>query len=324
MLKKLSPFFKFPQPVDEPDGRDNTGQHHVSFHKYHGAGNDFILLDNSDGKYNALCQDEAQLRRMCERRFSIGADGVVVLSKHTDYAFQMTYFNADGREGSLCGNGSRCAVAFAKQLGMLHYNEAHFLAFDGLHYAIFDDINHLIHLKMSNVTDITVHNEDEYFVDSGSPHHILFTDGHIHEMDIMKHAMDIRKSDLYPAAVNFNLVWPNPEGYLEIRTHERGVEAETFACGTGAVAAVLAHSLRNHRTQSSQGGSPDLPKVIPGLCHFPKCHIDPDAMEHTHVKAKGGQLIVTYEKAGERHFKEIYLIGPAEYVFSGTYSIPND
>ena len=339
MLQKLKPFFQkmplVPDSHQDPLGpRSHTPappvthgsqtSRHLAFHKYQGAGNDFIMVDNTEGKLDYFCDDEQSVRRLCDRRFGVGADGLIQICKHPELMFEMKYYNCDGREGSLCGNGARCAVAFAKQLGLLHFNEAHFLAWDGPHFGLYDDVNDLVHVKMADVSDFTQHDEHNFLVNTGSPHHVAFLQTALEDLNLLSAARDIRYGDLYKdteGGINVNFVQVDQEGTLHIRTYERGVEAETLACGTGSVAAVLAHAYR--KSQPSTNHSPVSAKVssVPARCHVRSCNIDPGQMVHTHVKARGGHLIVAYERAGGKGFRDVYLIGPAKYVFSGTYTV---
>ncbi|ELT99955.1 hypothetical protein CAPTEDRAFT_200521 [Capitella teleta] len=280
----------------------------ISFHKYQGAGNDFILLDNTKGGYAFICSSPEYIREICHRRFGVGADGLIAISKPAAgcYDFRMTYYNCDGFEGSMCGNGARCAVSFARQLGLLQYNEARFLAYDGVHFAIYDELHANVHVKMNIDGKITKLDETSYFVDTGSPHVVRFVAEGLDELNVEVLGRQICDSGAFPSTsggVNVNFVQLDQDDGLQIRTYERGVGAETYACGTGSVAAALVHA---HRASST---------VAMTMCN--RCVWN---ARHTHVKVKGGELSVAFDWNAEQGFSEVYLVGPAQYVYSGTYT----
>jgi diaminopimelate epimerase len=253
----------------------------LTFYKYHGAGNDFIIVDNRDLKFPA--DNISYVEWLCDRRFGIGADGLMLLQDYEGYDFEMRYYNSDGREASMCGNGGRCIVAFANHLGIIQ-EKTSFIAVDGPHEAILEpdgDVN----LKMSDVNEV-VNEVNEYFLDTGSPHFVKFMDT-LDDVDIFTEGRKIRYSDRFKEkGTNVNFV--QQEGnQLTVYTYERGVEAETLACGTGITASALSAALRN-----------GLNKGI-----YP-------------VKAKGGNLSVSFEKT-ETGFTNIWLKGPAAFVFKG-------
>jgi diaminopimelate epimerase len=256
----------------------------IAFFKYHGTGNDFIMIDDRD---MALGSDFInQIPRLCHRHFGIGADGVILIRNHADYDFEMVYFNPDGSQ-SLCGNGSRCAVAFAKYLGMISGLETRFLAFDGPHYAKID--GEVIHLSMADNDNLRSLRED-FFANTGSPHFVRV----VRDLDtcpVVPEGRKIRYDDQFGAGgTNVNFISIDKEkNTLEIRTYERGVEDETWSCGTGITAASLAASRL-------------------GL----KSPVD--------ILAKGGRLSVSFDTDDSGCFKNIFLIGPAKFVFSGTIS----
>ncbi|MGC6470889.1 MAG: diaminopimelate epimerase [Flavobacteriales bacterium] len=251
----------------------------ISFSKYQGAGNDFIIIDNRLVDFD--CSNTQLINTLCNRRIGIGADGLILLNNHDKYDFEMLYFNADGNLSSMCGNGSRCVVDFAKQLNIFE-SECHFLAFDGPHHAKwFED---KVCIQMSNVNQIEI-GEDYFFLDTGSPHYVKFVKN-IDEIDLLTMGQAIRYNNRFTKeGTNVNFVELNNFG-ISIRTYERGVEAETLACGTGAVACALS----------------TYTKGLIQLNSIP-------------VKVKGGMLLVNFEK--ERHFKNIYLSGPYQCVFKG-------
>jgi len=253
----------------------------ISFYKYHGAGNDCICIDNRAGQF--LKKEEQKLiARLCHRNFGIGADGLILLEKHPAYDFEMIYYNADGARGSMCGNGGRCAVAFAHFLGIVK-KQALFLAVDGPHPAVVERAD-WIQLKMNDVNDIEA-NTAFYFLDTGSPHYVTYVDD-LATTDIISRGRSIRYNERFAKeGTNVNFIQSNGTA-LEIATYERGVENETLACGTGITAAAIVHHL--------QAGAPS-----------------PVA-----IKAKGGELSVSFEaKSGQ--FSNIWLNGPAVKVFEG-------
>ncbi len=256
----------------------------IQFEKYQGTGNDFIMIDNREKNFNA---NELAISELCDRKFGIGADGVIVIENHESLDFNMIYFNPDGSQ-SFCGNGSRCAVAFAKTLGMIG-DETNFLSTDGAHYA---KMNHgLVELKMHDVTQVEK-NVPHYIINTGSPHYMLFVQD-VDAIDILPEAKSIRYSDRFKdEGINVNFVEPNGDG-IRIRTYERGVENETLSCGTGVTAAVLADALRKEA---------------------------PEGVYQTNVESQGGQLSVKFTFSNEG-FSEIFLIGPAEKTFSGNIVI---
>jgi diaminopimelate epimerase len=243
----------------------------LSFYKYQGTGNDFIMIDNRAQIFN---KDNFLISRLCDRKFGIGADGLILLEKHPECDFEMIYFNPDGSQ-SLCGNGSRCAVKFAHKLGIIS-DQTLFKAIDGFHEAFI--LNNLVHLKMSDVNEITFLDPD-VFINTGSPHHISFKKN-LADVDVLKEGRNIRYSNRYNQnGTNVNFVDLHDDNSISIRTYERGVESETLSCGTGAVAASLA------------------------------------------AATLGGELQVSFKKVDEQKFEDIFLIGPAELVFTGTFKI---
>lgn len=255
----------------------------LNFSKYQGTGNDFILIDNR----NEIFPTEHELiTKLCDRRFGIGADGLILIENHPDSMdYRMIYYNSDGTQ-SLCGNGSRCGFAFAKSLGIVT-NEARFEASDGIH-----DIKEehgTIHFGFPPIEN-KIHNEgDDKFLNTGSPHHIRFVDD-VDEIDVFTEGKKIRNLSVYSSQngtnVNFAQLLPNG---VKMRTYERGVEDETLSCGTGATAVALV---------ASQHGLESPIKL----------------------KTKGGELTVSFELE-DGFFKNIWLAGPAKKVFEGTVNI---
>lgn len=253
----------------------------LSFYKYQGTGNDFVIIDNRSLIFDK--EDLNLISRLCDRKFGIGADGLILIENHFEFDFEMIYFNPDGSQ-SLCGNGSRCAVHFAHKLGIISEN-TQFKAVDGYHEAFIKD--GLIHLKMGPVKKIGFLDDSDLFINTGSPHHICFVED-LPLVDVLTEGKKIRYSDLYPnGGSNVNFVNLHNDNSLSIRTYERGVEAETLSCGTGAVAAALASTTRNFQSPV-------------------KLH------------TLGGELEVSFKQIDSNNFDEIYLIGPAQLVFTGT------
>ena len=261
----------------------------IEFSKYHGAGNDFIVIDNRDKLYSI---SENQINDICQRRYGIGADGLMILEKSNKYDFHMKYYNSDGKEGSMCGNGGRCIVAFAKDLGIIN-NETIFDAVDGVHKASINKSSHNsydISLEMNNVDEITQDSES-YFLDTGSPHHIEFVDN-IEDIDVFRKGKEIRYSNKYKHinGTNVNFIKVNNDS-LSIRTYERGVEDETHACGTGATAAAIAYAFKN--------------KIY---------------NKEISLHAVGGILRLKFDHI-DNTFTNIILSGPTKFVYKGTISV---
>jgi len=252
----------------------------ISFEKYQGTGNDFIMIDD---RSNQLNLDQLPVPDLCDRRFGIGADGLIVIREHKNLDFEMIYFNSDGSQ-SFCGNGSRCAVAFAKSLGMIT-SSCEFLSTDGAHTARFD--GDLVELDMHDVSHIETTSSD-YIINTGSPHYLKFVDS-VEDVDIIPTAHNVRYNDTYKAeGINVNFLEPTETG-LNIRTYERGVENETLSCGTGVTAAAIALYLKSDQSQSSF---------------------------NTTIHTLGGELEVSFETDGTT-FHKIVLKGPAKKTFEG-------
>jgi diaminopimelate epimerase len=259
----------------------------LDFRKYHGAGNDFILVDDRAGA-DFPTNDVEWIARLCDRHFGIGADGLILLRNHPAYDFEMIYFNSDGRPSTMCGNGGRCIVAFARDLGIIRTAECRFLAADGPHGARLLP-NGRVALQMTDVAEIET-GEDFFFLDTGSPHYVRFVTD-LAGVAVVPAARAIRYGDRFrTAGTNVNFVEPLATG-LRIATYERGVEDETLACGTGVTAAALAHAARHKQ-------------------------YGPQAIT---VQAKGGMLEVRFDYRADAGFQNVWLHGPAEFVFSGTW-----
>tara|TARA_B100000508_G_scaffold141026_1_gene145314 strand:+ start:101675 stop:102454 length:780 start_codon:yes stop_codon:yes gene_type:complete len=257
----------------------------IKFNKYQGTGNDFVMIDCTGEASLEITEEVVQ--GLCDRRFGIGADGLIAIYEHNSYDFEMRYYNSDGSR-SFCGNGARCAVAFANKLGLID-QQARFLAIDGEHEASFDGTDTT--LKMGDVQQIEIRGE-EYIINTGSPHYISFVD-ELSTMDIVDFGKKIRYSDEFTNdGINVNLAETVERSSLSVLTYERGVEDETFSCGTGVTAVALAYAVKE------------------------ELELDFEVK----IKVKGGNLKVRGRRKDEG-FESIYLIGPATFVYEGTISI---
>lgn len=253
-----------------------------TFYKYQGTGNDFIMIDNRTGTFSK--NDTKLVAFLCDRRFGIGADGLILLEDDSNADFRMVYYNSDGNQSSMCGNGGRCIMAFARQLGIVE-DEATFIATDGMHEATADS-NGIISLKMKDVNMVTVY-ENYVYLDTGSPHHVEMTDG-LDTMDVKKIGAQIRYSGMYgDEGSNVNFVDYVGTDKFAVRTYERGVEDETLSCGTGVTAVAIAMKTL---------GKTNKNKVV--------------------LQTLGGELEVSFTQNGKQ-FTDIYLTGPATFVFKG-------
>lgn len=266
----------------------------ISFGKYEGAGNDFILIDKRTIEFEPIPKMVAAL---CDRHFGIGADGMMLLSIGRGEAeFDMRYFNSDGHEATMCGNGGRCITLFAHHLGIGGRNKR-FSSVDGLHRASLlrcDEIKGLVELQMIDVVRFERFG-DEFLIDTGSPHYIVFVDS-VDSIDVVKEGRRIRQESRWKSmgGVNVNFVEINGEGRFRLRTYERGVEDETLACGTGATASAIAtHLYAQHTT------------------------------DRFDIAARGGQLAVRFQPQEESRFTEVWLKGPARKVFNGKFEVDN-
>ena len=258
----------------------------LDFYKYQGTGNDFVMIDN---RSNPFPKENTQLvAHLCDRRFGIGADGLILLDNDTDTDFRMVYYNSDGNLSSMCGNGGRCLVAFAKKLNVIQ-NETTFIATDGLHYATVGN-DGIVSLQMIDVE--AINNTSEYsFLNTGSPHHVQLVDD-LEHFNVKDNGAAIRYGELYgKEGSNINFVKKIDEATFSLRTYERGVEDETLACGTGATAVAIAMNAT---------GQTDL-NVI-------------------NLNVEGGKLAVSFEKIDGK-YTNVFLKGPAEFVFKGTIEI---
>lgn len=259
----------------------------VEFHKYQGTGNDFVIIDNRNGLNLNLKLE--QVKHLCDRKFGIGADGLMLLQDKPGFDFEMVYYNADGREGSMCGNGGRCLVKFAESIG-IQQEVYKFIASDGEHEAKIGT-DGIVSLKMNDVDTIINHHSD-FMVDTGSPHYIKLVP-QVATLDVLKRGREIRYSkDFEKAGINVNFVEQLDEpDKIFVRTYERGVENETLSCGTGVTAAAIV------------------------------CYHNENGFNEVEVKTLGGRLNVEFDRIEDGKFRNIYLVGPAEKVFSGMVEI---
>jgi len=256
----------------------------IPFSKYQGAGNDFIIIDSRKNIFDPA--DSDLINRLCGRRFGIGADGLILLSSHDQADFEVRHFNSDGKPGSMCGNGARCAAHFALRCKIAGQKQK-FMAYDGIHEAEVEDDR--VRLRMSDVREYKIV-EGNYFINTGSPHYVVFT-SEIDKMDVPTEGRKLRWSPLFaPGGTNVDFVETTADG-LYIRTFERGVEEETLACGTGATASAIASALKGH---------------------FDAGPIN--------VRTRGGNLKAEFDIHDDR-MTNIWLTGPATFVFEGTIEV---
>ena len=256
----------------------------LQFYKYQGTGNDFVMIDNRDNVFDP--SNLSLVQKLCDRKFGIGADGLILIQNIQGYDFEMIYFNSDGSQ-SLCGNGSRCAVNFAKKLGIIG-SETYFLAIDGPHEAIVNP-NGIVKLKMGDVSAIEA-GDDYYFINTGSPHWVQYAQN-LQSFDVFTYGKNIRYNERFKEnGTNVNFIENLPNGDLFVRTYERGVENETLSCGTGVTAAALAASTKGLQSPIK-------------------------------IKALGGQLEIAFKGSASDGFTDIWLIGPAEEVFKGQVTV---
>lgn len=256
----------------------------MHFYKYQGTGNDFIIFDDRAQTFNL---SKEQIAHMCHRRFGIGADGLMLLQEADGYDFAMVYYNSDGTLGTMCGNGGRCLVRFAADIGIVK-TVANFIAIDGPHEAFID--SEKISLKMQDVEHVATQGKD-FYTNTGSPHHVIITQN-IKETDVCSIGKNIRYSAMYAHqnGTNVNFLEPTGTNSIFVRTYERGVEDETYSCGTGVTAAALvAHEELNLKS----------PVVIETL---------------------GGKLSVKFNGNNATGYKDIFLTGPAVKVFQGDFT----
>lgn len=257
----------------------------IQFYKYQGAGNDFIMVDNRSLVFPK--NNIELIHKLCDRRFGIGADGLILLEPSEKQDFTMVYFNADGKEGSMCGNGGRCTVAFAKKLHIIK-NETTFEATDGFHFAKIE--NDLVNLQMADVENIEIY-DTHTFLNTGSPHHVSFCNA-ISTLNVAEMGSKIRYGAPYfEEGTNVNFVEQISDNSFKVRTYERGVEDETLACGTGVTAVAIAANKTNKTAE-----------------------------DKIYIEVLGGKLEVSFKKEGNS-YKNIFLKGPAQFVFEGKITV---
>ncbi len=256
----------------------------VKFYKYQGTGNDFILIDNRDQFFEAT--NWKKINVMCDRKFGIGADGLILLENSIATDFKMRYFNADGNEGSMCGNGGRCIVHFAHFLGIIP-DKCTFEAVDGLHFATIK--GNSVSLQMKDIDEIKMKDENTLFLDTGSPHHIEFS-SNVSETDVYNEGKKIRYGTSYfEEGTNVNFVEQVNENTFKVRTYERGVENETLSCGTGVTAVAIAAN-KAKKTKDN----------------------------HIYLETLGGKLEVHF-KNNNNQYQDVFLKGNVCQVFKGEY-----
>jgi diaminopimelate epimerase len=258
----------------------------IPFYKYHGTGNDFIIIDN---RKLFFISSQELISNLCDRHFGIGADGLLLLQERKSYDFEMVYYNSDGKEATMCGNGGRCITAFAYKLGICN-ERVRFIAADGKHIAnIIDHDNEIdrISLKMSDVKEVEA-SEDVFIMNTGTPHYVMFVSD-VKKMDVVSNGRDIRYGQRFAEKginVDFAEIHDNN---LMVRTYEKGIEDETLSCGTGVTASAIAASYKNNHSRYS-------------------------------VQTKGGSLMVSFKKSID-FFNDIWLEGPTKLVFNGEIEI---
>lgn len=250
------------------------------FFKYQGTGNDFIMVDNRRDEFPK--NDTKLVAELCDRKFGIGADGLILLENDEMSDFKMVYFNADGNEGSLCGNGGRCIVAFAKFLELIK-KDTSFSAIDGLHHAKIK--GNLVSLQMGDVDEIR-EKPDYFFLNTGSPHHVQLVSD-LENFDVFSEGKKLRYGLYGQKGSNINYVEPKSDDLFAVRTYERGVENETLSCGTGVTAVALAM----HHSGKLKGNM-------------------------AKIEVLGGGLEVSFDFENDG-YKNIWLVGPAVQVFKG-------
>lgn len=259
----------------------------VHFYKYQGTGNDFVILDNRDGIYSGITNE--QVNELCHRRYGIGADGLMLLNTKEGYDFEMIYYNSDGKPGSMCGNGGRCLVKFANDIG-IKKTLYKFIATDGEHEAEIDEEDGTISLKMQDVQNVDEERGD-YILNTGSPHFVRIVND-VKDLDVVTEGRGIRYNNTYKAkGINVNFVTIKGDYEIDVRTYERGVEDETFSCGTGVTASALV------------------------------CFHNDNGFNNVSVHTKGGDLTVEYDRVDDDHYSNIWLCGPAKRVFEGDVTI---
>jgi diaminopimelate epimerase len=256
----------------------------IEFYKYQGTGNDFVVVDNRSQELDRT--DKSIAKKLCDRKFGVGSDGLILIENHDEFDFEMVFFNPDGSQ-SMCGNGSRCAVKFAQFLGVIK-DKTTFVSTDGVHEATID--GDIVRLSMQDVAKSDINTFPEHFtIHTGSPHYVIFA-SNIKDKDVKEEGANIRYSDEFMReGINVNFVEKQSVNKISVRTYERGVENETLSCGTGVTACAIAHVLHG-------GISP------------------------VEIETLGGQLSVEFELV-EGAAKNVWLTGPAKNVFKGEITL---
>ncbi len=261
----------------------------ISFDKYQGTGNDFILIDNRKKEIQLSVE---QIAFLCNRKFGIGADGLMLLELEPGVKFKMVYFNSDGNESSMCGNGGRCITVFAKKIGLIS-DTAKFIAIDGVHEATINDQNY-VSLKMNDVKSVES-GDDFFYLNTGSPHYVKMVED-VKNYNVFEEGKKIRNNERFVAeGTNVNFIEKTDDGIF-VRTYERGVEGETLSCGTGVTASALVAAMKGISNEKNS------------------CK----------VSTLGGDLNVKFDKVLESNFYNIWLEGPAEFVFNGIINLKED
>lgn len=257
----------------------------IHFYKYHGTGNDFVIIDNRE---KSITLTQEQVNFLCDRHFGIGADGLMLLELEDGVDFKMVYYNSDGNESTMCGNGGRCITAFAKKVGVISEN-ATFIAIDGLHSATISE-DGIVALGMQDVNEVKVL-DDHTILNTGSPHYVKWTQ-EVDSYDVVKNGRSIRNEEQFqPKGINVNFVQLLSEGAIKVRTYERGVENETLSCGTGVTASAIA-SVKN------KTGSFNIS-----------------------INTPGGKLAVSFDRKGSQDITNVTLHGPTQLVYEGDIEI---
>lgn len=261
----------------------------IPFYKYHGTGNDFIIIDHM--KNNYLDESDTKLiKSICSRRFGVGGDGLMIIKPSEEYDFEMLYYNSDGNISSMCGNGGRCISKASVNLGYSPKGNIRFMFRNDVYQSHFISDKNWVSLKMQNVENVTMDN-NAYVLDTGSPHYVTFIND-VENLNVKKVGSEIRYNAIYASnGINVNFCCFSDK--LHVRTYERGVEDETYSCGTGVVASAIANSL--------------------------KSNLD-DGFIETKIATLGGLLSVSFIKE-QNSFRDIYLNGPAVKVFTGNFHI---
>ena len=258
----------------------------IHFYKYQGTGNDFVLVDNRKNEFSKISKNT--IEKICDRRFGIGADGFMLLNAHEQYDFEMKYYNADGAEGSMCGNGGRSIVQFAFDLGVIK-NQCKFIAVDGEHDATINS-NGTISLKMTDVHQVTPY-QNAFVLNTGSPHYVEAVDK-IADLNVFEEGQAIRYNDDFKEkGINVNFVEKMNHHSIKVRTYERGVEDETYSCGTGVTASAMVFYDKE------------------------------EGENHINIDTLGGKLSVQYNRSKDGQYSNVWLSGPASKVFEGEYKI---